>query len=498
LKKLKKSISVTACFVLIFLMSSRTVTGQDAKSLVQAASKAMGIENVDSVMFYGSGANFNLGQSNRANGPWPRTNLNDYTRAIDFSKSASRATAVTWSAPVTGGAATQGAFTQNISADNSAWAQQLEIWITPWGFLKGAAANGATVKDDSIGLRKYKVVTWKTTQKSPSGKSYTVEGFINSDNLVDRVNTWIENPIFGDMLVQTLYTDYRDNNGFKFPASIEQKRGGWATFEAQILWASPNPANIQQLLTPPPPQRGAGGGTAVAGAPAAAPAAPAVKSEKLADGVYRINGAYNAMAIEFKDYIVLFEGGAQSEARSKEIIAEAKRVIPNKPIRYSILTHHHFDHSSGLPAIVAEGATIITHDVNKSFLEKALGARRTLAPDSMSASKNKPKIEAVAEKRVLQDEMRTVEIHHVIGLPHADGMLMIYLPKEKILAYADMFNLPPASDPVPNPPVVGTMVFLENIERLKLEPERIMSVHSLNPDRLATRADILKSLGRTN
>jgi glyoxylase-like metal-dependent hydrolase (beta-lactamase superfamily II) len=498
LKKLKKSISVTACFVLIFLMSSRTVTGQDAKSLVQAASKAMGIENVDSVMFYGSGANFNLGQSNRANGPWPRTNLNDYTRAIDFSKSASRATAVTWSAPVTGGAATQGAFTQNISADNSAWAQQLEIWITPWGFLKGAAANGATVKDDSIGLRKYKVVTWKTTQKSPSGKSYTVEGFINSDNLVDRVNTWIENPIFGDMLVQTLYTDYRDNNGFKFPASIEQKRGGWATFEAQILWASPNPANIQQLLTPPPPQRGAGGGTAIAGAPAAAPAAPAVKSEKLADGVYRINGAYNAMAIEFKDYIVLFEGGAQSEARSKEIIAEAKRVIPNKPIRYSILTHHHFDHSSGLPAIVAEGATIITHDVNKSFLEKALGARRTLAPDSMSASKSKPKIEAVAEKRVLQDEMRTVEIHHVIGLPHADGMLMIYLPKEKILAYADMFNLPPASDPVPNPPVVGTMVFLENIERLKLEPERIMSVHSLNPDRLATRADILKSLGRTN
>ena len=494
----KKSISVTASFVLLSLMSSRTVTGQDAKSLVQAASKEMGIENVNSVMFYGSGANFNLGQSNRANGPWPRTNLNDYTRAIDFSLSASRATAVTWSAPVTGGAAAQGAFTQNITAENSTWAQQLEIWITPWGFLKGAAANGATVKDDSLGLKKYKVVTWKTTQKSPSGKPYTVEGFINSDNLVDRVNTWIENPIFGDMLVQTLYTDYRDNNGFKFPASIEQKRGGWATFEAQILWANPNPPNIQQLLTPPVPQRGAGGGAAVAVAPAAAPPAPAVKSDKLADGVYRINGAYNAMAIEFKDYIVLFEGGAQSEARSQEIIAEAKRVIPNKPIRYSILTHHHFDHSSGLPAIVAEGATIITHDVNKSFLEKALSARRTLAPDSMSESKKKPKIETVTEKRVLQDEIRTVEIHHVVGLPHADGMLMIYLPKEKILAYADMFNLPPSSDPVPNPPVVGTKVFLENIERLQLEPERIMSVHSLNPDRLATKADIVKSLGRTN
>jgi hypothetical protein len=114
----------------------------------------------------------------------------------------------------------------------------------------------------------------------------------------------------------------------------------------------------------------------------------------------------------------------------------------------------------------------------------------------MSKSGKKPKVEAVLEKRVLQDETRTVEIHHIVGLPHADGMLMVYLPKEKIAAYADMFNLPPADSPVPNPPVVGTQVFLANLERLNIEPERIMSVHSLNPDRLATKADITKSLGR--
>ena len=74
--------------------------------------------------------------------------------------------------------------------------------------------------------------------------------------------------------------------------------------------------------------------------------------------------------------------------------------------------------------------------------------------------------------------------------------MIAYLPKERILAYADMFNLPPASDPVPNPPVTGTVVFLENMERLKIEPDKILSVHSLNPDRLATKADILNSLGK--
>jgi glyoxylase-like metal-dependent hydrolase (beta-lactamase superfamily II) len=293
------------------------------------------------------------------------------------------------------------------------------------------------------------------------------------------------------MLVEATYSEYRDANGVKYPSTIVQKRGGQPTFDAQILGIRANPSNIAELVTPP---AGGGRGGAPGGAPPAAAAGPA--SEKLADGVYRINGAYNALAIEFRDHIVLFEGGPQNEARSLAIIAEAKRVIPNKPIRYSILTHHHFDHSSGLPAIVAEGATIITHDVNKTFLLKNLSAPRTLAPDVMSKSGKKPKVESVIEKRVLQDDMRTVEIHHVLGLPHADGMLMIYLPKEKILAYADMFNLPPADNPVPNPPVVGTQVFLANMERLNLEPERIMSVHTLNPDRLATKADITKSLGK--
>jgi glyoxylase-like metal-dependent hydrolase (beta-lactamase superfamily II) len=477
---------------LVALLAALSVpaAAQDAKTILAAASKAMGSENLNAITYYGSGANFGLGQSNNSNGAWPRTNVNDYVRSIDFTQPASRATGVTFAAPVTGGPAAQAPFQQNITPANTAWAQQLEIWITPWGFLKGAAANNATAQPQLAGGRKYTVVTWMTSQKAPSGVPYKVVGYINGRNLVEKVQTWLENPIFGDMLVEAIYGEYRDANGVKYPSMIVQKRGGQPTFEAQILGVKANPANIAELVTPPA-GGGRGGGP---GGPPAAAAGPT--SEKLADGVYRINGAYNALAIEFKDHIVLFEGGPQNEARSMAIIAEAKKVIPNKPIRYSILTHHHFDHSSGLPAVVAEGATIITHDVNKAFLLKALSAPRTLAPDAMSKSGKKPKIEGVAEKRVLQDETRTIEIYHVTGLPHADGMLMVYLPKEKILAYADMFNLPPADNPVPNPPVVGTQVFLENIDRLKIEPERILSVHSLNPDRLATKADITRSLGR--
>jgi glyoxylase-like metal-dependent hydrolase (beta-lactamase superfamily II) len=470
---------------------SQSARAEDAKTVIVNASKAMGVEGLNSIHYYGVAENGNLGQNNNSNQPWPLAAANDYVRAIDFTQPASRATWMNYAVPVTGGPATLTPGQQNITPQNMAWAQQLEIWITPWGFLKGAAANNASAKAQTVNGKRYQVVTFNSPVKSPGGVPYRMVGFIDNQNLVEKVQTWLENPIFGDMLVEAEYTFYRDGaNGLKFPARMVQRRGGWPTFSAYILGADGNPANLQQLLTPP--AGGRGGGAPGAAQPVATPT-----SEKLTDGVYRINGAYNSLAIEFADHIVLFEPGPQNEARAQAVIAEAKRVIPNKPIRYGVISHHHFDHTSGLPAVVAEGITIVTPEVNREFLMSALSAPRTLAPDSLSKSGKKPVIEGFkGDKRVFQDATRTLEVHVIKGLPHADGLVIGYLPREKILVYADMFNLPPANDPVPNPPVVGTMVFLDNIERLKLEPDRVMSIHSLNPDRLTTVAEIKASLGR--
>ena len=464
---------------------------QEAASVIANASRAMGVGDLDSITFYGSGANFNLGQNNNANGPWPRVNLNDFRRTIDFTQPALRTTAVTLAVPVTGGAAAQNPFNQYFTPANPAWAQHLEIWTSPWGFLKGAAANEATRRAQTIDGTRYEVVTWETPQKAPSGISYRVVGYINArTNLVDKVETWVENPIFGDLMVETSYTDYRDNNGLKYPTTIVQSRAGWPTFEAQILGADANPANLAALMQPPPPAPG--GGAPPAGSP------PPIASERLADGVYRITGGYVALAVEFDDHIFMFEPAGQNEMRSQQVMAEAKRVIPNKPIRYGVLSHHHFDHTSGLPAVVAEGVTIVTHEVNKDFFERALAQPRTLAPDAMSRSGKRAVIETVGDMRVFTDGTRTVEVHNVKGLPHADGMLVAYLPDLGIVAYADMFNLPPADSPVPNPPVVGTMVMADNLERLGLDWSRLISVHAPNPDRPITRENVLRSLNPTH
>lgn len=490
MKHMKKA--ALAIVALVGLLTQPTAA-QDANSAIAAASKAMGLDGVNSVTYWGSGANYNLGQSNNASADWPRVNLNDYRRTINFAQPTLRATAVTWAAPPQGAPASQGAFQQLATAANPGWAQHLDIWVSPWGFLKGAAANNATVKAQTIAGRRFNVVTWNAPQKSPSGQPYRVVGYINPQNMVEKVETWLENPIFGDMLVETNYSQWRQTStGLMYPSFIEQRRGGGRTFDAQILGAQANPSDLQALLTPPPAPAGAGG----QGGPGGQPAQVTSQSEKLAEGVYRIYGGYNAVAVEFADHIFVYEGAPQNEARTMANFAEIKRLIPNKPIRFAVLSHHHFDHTSGLPATVAEGARIVSHESNKAFFERALAAPRTLAPDAMSTSGKKPVFDpVVGDKRVFSDATRTLELHLVKGLPHADGMLMMYLPKEKVLAYADIYNAGPAGQVAPR--IVATEVWVENLDRLKLDFDKAVSAHAPNPDRPITRAEIYASVGRT-
>jgi glyoxylase-like metal-dependent hydrolase (beta-lactamase superfamily II) len=183
--------------------------------------------------------------------------------------------------------------------------------------------------------------------------------------------------------------------------------------------------------------------------------------------------------------MVVLEGG-QNEARGLAVIAEARRVIPNKPIRYVVNTHMHFDHSSGLAPFAAEGITIITHENNKDFLEKALSAPRTLMGDNLAKANRRPSVESAGDRRVLSDDTHTIELHHVRDLQHSDGMLVAYLPKEKLLLTAD-FNVPAQGQPL-NPSIT---MLRQNVERLRLDVTGHVLVHAPNPDRPVTNADLV-------
>ena len=190
----------------------------------------------------------------------------------------------------------------------------------------------------------------------------------------------------------------------------------------------------------------------------AATAPPVVATaEKLADGVYYVKGGtHHSVAIDQADHVVVVEG-PQSEARSLAVIAKVKETIPNKPLRYLINTHVHFDHSGGLRTWVDEGATIVTHQMNKPYYEQAWAAPHTLNPDRLAQSKKSAMFETVADKHVLTDGKRAIEIYEIAGSGHNDGFLMVYLPKEKILIEGDAYTPAAAGAPPPRraEPVLG-------------------------------------------
>jgi glyoxylase-like metal-dependent hydrolase (beta-lactamase superfamily II) len=457
-------------------MAPALASAQDGRAAIDAASRAIGADTLKTVEYSGAGFDFVFGQAYSPTSPWPRFADKSYTRQIDFEKPASRMDRVRAQAenPPRGGGQqpVRGDQMQNqtiVVTPATPWVQQLEIWMMPHGFLRAAAANNATVKAQRANGKAYRVVTFTGQNKA------AVNGYINDQNLVERVETTIDNPLFGDTSFEAIYSDYRDVGGVKFPMHIVQRQGGFPILDITVSDVKPNaPVRIQ------------------APAEAPAPAAAATPSEKLGDGVYLILGGYASLAIEFANHIVVVEA-PQTEARANAVFAEAKRLIPNKPIRYVVNTHHHVDHAGGIRAAMAEGATIVTHESNKSFYEKIAAAPHTLAPDRLSAVRKKPSFETMTSKKVMTDGTQTLELYHLEGSGHNQGLLVAYLPKLKVLLEADAYNPPAqANAPVPAPPSPYTLNLVSAIDRLKLDVETIVPVHYAADNRKVTRAELMR------
>jgi glyoxylase-like metal-dependent hydrolase (beta-lactamase superfamily II) len=219
-----------------------------------------------------------------------------------------------------------------------------------------------------------------------------------------------------------------------------------------------------------------------------------VATQMVADGVWYVTGGtHHSVVIEMKDHLIIVESPLNDE-RALAVLAEARGLAPGKPVRYVVNSHHHFDHSGGLRALAGEGITVITHEVNRAYFEKTLAAPATLRPDHMAKSGRKPVVEGIRDRRVLTDGARSVEIHHIAGSAHDDGLLMVYLPKEKLLSEADAFTPPAANTPPAMPPSPFTVNLSDNIKRLGLNVDRLLPLHG----RIVPLADLHTAAGHAN
>lgn len=420
----------------------------------------------------GRGDNYNLGQNLTPDAPLPRFEVTEYRRAYDFPQRRWRQEQVRVprfttpnSAPQRTRIALDGDVAFNILPDGRA--QRVgaaiatdrinELLYHPVGLLQRALEPGSSV------------VPITTNE----GRLFRINvGYNEVDLFVDRATLlptmtlkYVSHPMLGDVLMETEYDDWREVDGVKLPMHIVQRLDGrWTLSDIRLTAARIN-ADVSDLAAPPD----------VRTAPVPQPAV-VITVDTIAPGIWYLAGqSHHSVVIEMRDHMLLVEA-PQGDARTLAVIARARQLRPDKPLRAVINTHHHFDHAGGIRAAMSEGLRIITQAGNVAFYRDLARRRFGITDDARAREPRAPTIEGVATKRVLTDGTRRVELHHIRGNPHASTLLMVYLPAEQFLIQADTYN-PPAPN-VTNPPVpVFAPNLVANVDRLGLQVDRVIGIH---------------------
>ena len=455
----------------------------DAEAVLKRASSAMGAGSLKTLRYTAEGTGYTFGQAFAPTDAWPKINVHSQVRAIDYETGSMREEFTLSRAEPKGGGGyplsgqqqndwyVSGAYAWNVAGGNTQPGPRFvaprthQLWITPFGALKAAIKNKGDLQFTNKGGKSVAAVSFT----EPGQFSATV--YFDDHYLVERVESRAPDPVLGIVSTVTTYSDYRDFSGIKHPTRIRQSQGGHPVLDVTVKEVQANaPVDIKL----PDAVRGA---------------AEKVTTEKVADGVWFVaGGSHNSVAIEMKDHLVLVEAPL-NDGRSGPVIDEVKKLAPGKPIRYVINSHSHFDHSGGLRAAAAEGATIVTQSGNKAYFEKAFAVKNTISPDRLAKSGKTAKFVGVQDQMKMTDGNRTLEIRRIGAGGHSDTFLMVCLPKEKLLIEADAYTPLAPDAKVPATPNANNVNLIENIERQKLAVDRILPLHG----RVVPAADLYRT-----
>ena len=105
-----------------------------------------------------------------------------------------------------------------------------------------------------------------------------------------------------------------------------------------------------------------------------------------------------------------------------------------------------YDHAGGLRTYVAQGVTVVTHEMNKPFYEKAWARPRTIAPDSLSKAPRAALYETVNDKKVMTSGGKTIELYYMKGTSHNMYNLLVFMPGTGLAFWGDGYNPPEGNE----------------------------------------------------
>jgi len=460
----------------LLLFASDAWAQRPGKPLIEEVAQAMGgrdrILSVRTLLIEGTGENYNLGQNTSPEAPLPVYAVTELRRSIDFANKRWRHEQSREPRFPTGNTAPQRArlgydgVAFNILADGTVQRAAAradveranELLSHPIGFMQVALAPGTELTEERLrgNLRHLRM--------NAGGNKFAI--FIDRrTRLPVRIEKIEYHPVLGDAVFGTSFADWRPVDGLLLPMRITWRIDErWPLSDIRLSRASVN-ADVGDLTAP-------------AAVRSAQPLATviSVTSEEIAPGVWYLAGqSHHSVAIEMRDHLLLVEAPL-NDLRTRAVIEKARTLRPGKPVRSVITTHHHFDHSGGVRAAIAEGLTVITHARNKAFFEELAGRRHSIVADALANSPRQARVQGVGPRTVLSDATRTVEIHHITGNQHGETLLMVYLPAEKLLIEADVYS-PPALNATTVPPTPFAANLVENIDRLGLQVDRIVPIH---------------------
>jgi glyoxylase-like metal-dependent hydrolase (beta-lactamase superfamily II) len=498
-------------------LTVQSVRAQDARGVLQAVAQNIGADKLTTLQISASkGWSAAPGASYSPTDDWTRFEVTSYMKQFDFNAHFSREQMARQWGPYSRLGGGQGVPDQGqqhidfVLSGNTAWILsgggagpydregymdgipvaemwQLDMIMTPHGFVKAALASGANPTVVATGPHGHQLSYVSITAL---GK-YHVTAAVNDRNEIEAVTTHVANPMFGDMLYEWRYGRYKQFGDVKYPSFIHHDEGdvrlnpAHNSMELEVSEVKPNVA--VEILTP---------GTGAEKLPGGS--LSLVDSKQIAEGVWYIGGIRHASAaVEFRDFVAVIEAPL-NEKRAIAVIDEVHRLVPSKPIRYLVNTHHHFDHSGGMRTFVAEGATVVTDHLNREFYEQVVfsPAPRTLEPDRLSLLNPdqlpNPLMELVNGKYVISDGTRTLEIHPVPPFGHTTDMLIAYLPHVRMVINADMYTPPEKGKPLPKPNE-DSRALLETIQRLGLDVSTHVGLHGgIGPE-----DDLVKIVGQS-
>jgi glyoxylase-like metal-dependent hydrolase (beta-lactamase superfamily II) len=338
-----------------------------------------------------------------------------------------------------------------------------EFVFHPVAFIQVANTPGAQLSEEAgaRGMRRVRLTL--------AGRSYAMD-VSPATNLPVRIERVVYHPMLGDVPLHTTFDAWSPVGTLRLPMRISQGYENLYVLWDIALTSVRLNEDVSDIALPDTLRR-----VAQSGELAPAPA-PTITIDTLAPGVWLVAGqSHHTVVVEHADQLVLIEA-PQNERRTLAAIEAARALRPGKQPAIVVNTHHHFDHAGGIRAAAAEGLTILTHEENRAFYEAVVMPRRHfIEQDALARSGRGARVRGVRDREVLRDRERAIELYHVPN-DHSGSMLVAYLPSQKLLVQADLYN-PPAGNTTTTPAFPFVHSLVELVGRRGLQVERVVGIH---------------------